>query len=43
MRSWNKSLVATLSLIAVIGIAAPAVALPQLGLGLHYLHTLEEA
>ncbi|RKZ12252.1 hypothetical protein DRQ53_03780 [bacterium] len=42
MRSWNKSLVAILSLIAVIGIAAPAVAAPQLGAGLHYLHTLED-
>ena len=42
MRTWNRSLVATLSLIAVVGIATPAVALPQLGLGLHYLRTLEE-
>jgi hypothetical protein len=42
MRTWNKSLVAALSLIAVIGIATPAVALPQLGIGLHYLRTLEE-
>ena len=42
MRTWNRSLVAALSLIAVIGIATPAVALPQLGIGLHYLRTLEE-
>lgn len=42
MRTWNRSLIATLSLIAVIGIATPAVALPQMGIGLHYLRTLEE-
>ncbi len=42
MRTWNKSLVAALSLIAVIGIATPAVALPQMGIGLHYLRTLNE-
>lgn len=43
MRTWNRSLIAalSLSLIVVVGTAAPAAA-AQFGVGLNYLHTLED-